>query len=107
MCVVSMIGDHYQDRWNPNPRPPVFIPDWPAQEKKALPDIVQRLGNNQTVTREEFDKLAKDVEEMKQLLRRAKEYDERTGQEHCEAEEKVELLRKVAKMVGVDLEDLI
>jgi hypothetical protein len=55
------------------------------------------------VNREEFDALKRDVEEMKALLKRAKEYDERT----CENAEKVALIRKVAKLVGVDLREVL
>ena len=53
---------------------------------------------NSVVSRAEFDKLKRDVEELK----RAKEYDE----PDCEMDEKVELIRKVAELVGVDIEDL-
>jgi hypothetical protein len=59
------------------------------------------------VNREEFDALKRDVEEMKALLKRAKEYDERTGQADCENAEKVALIRKVAELVGVDLREVL
>lgn len=85
MCVVSMIGDHYTERWQPYQT----VTTWPA------------------VTREEFDALRRDVLEMKELLRRAKRYDIDHGEPDCEIEDKVALLRKVAEAVGVDLEDLL
>lgn len=92
MCVVSMVGDHYRDKWTN---------DWPAVVQpmtvKLPPDI----------TREEFDALKKEVKEMKALLKRAKEYDERNNEPDCEIEEKMALLRKVARMVGVDLDEVI
>jgi len=86
-----MIGDHYRDKWIdrwPN------IPSWP---QTTIPSI----------SRQEFDDLKKEVAEMKELLKRAKEYDERTGQPDCEIDEKMDLLRKVAKLVGVDLDDVL
>ena len=89
MCVISMIGDHYRDRWVPEP--------------KTWTNVVL----TPPVSREEFDKLKAEVEEMKKLLKRAKEYDERNGEPECEIDEKMDLLRKVAEMVGVSLDDVI
>ena len=43
---------------------------------------------------------------MKALLIRAKKYDEDNNEPHCEMEDKVELLKKVAKYVGVDLKEV-
>ena len=54
----------------------------------------------------ERDALKKDVEEIKSLLKKAKEYDERTNQPNCELEEKIEFLRKMADMVGVNMEEV-
>jgi hypothetical protein len=90
MCVVSMVGDHYQDKWQDLPG----IASWPLHPQ---PEI----------SRQEFDQLKRDVEEMKALLQRAKKYDEENGEPDCEIEEKMALLRKVARMVGVDLDDVI
>jgi hypothetical protein len=50
--------------------------------------------------------LKKEVEEMKELLKRAVEYDERNNEPHCEIEEKVEVLKKVAELLGVDLDSI-
>ena len=94
MCVVSMVGDHYGE-WIPKTYPDVF-PSWPHVTRVA-----------EYVTKDEFDALKRTVEEMKELLKRAKEYDERNSEPHCEVEEKMELLRRVAKAVGVDLDDVI
>jgi hypothetical protein len=90
-----MIGDHYQDWWPrkyPNAFPPNQHPFWP---------IIQE------VTREEFDSLKRDVEEMKALLKRAVKYDEDNNEPHCEIEEKMDLLRKIAEAVGINLDDVI
>lgn len=94
MCVVSMIGDHYRDRWSP---PPVFVPTV-VPSPPVLPS---------PVSREEFDALKREVEEMKALLQRAVEYDKANGEPACEQEEKLEVLRRVAEIVGVDLDDVL
>lgn len=97
MCVVSMVGDHYRD-WFPETYPnikPYVQPNGPSK-------IV--IGNE--ITREEFDALKRDVEQMKALLERAKEYDEDNGEPDCEMDDKVALLKKIAELVGVDLHDV-
>jgi hypothetical protein len=91
MCAVSMVGDHYQDKWKDRN----FGIGWP-QSLPAVP----------TISRAEFDALKRDVEEMKLLLKRAKDYDERNNEPHCEMDEKVALLKKVAELVGVDLSEV-
>jgi tRNA U34 2-thiouridine synthase MnmA/TrmU len=58
------------------------------------------------VSREEFEALKKEVLEMKALLIKAKEYDERNNEPNCEMEDKVKLLKQVADMVGVDLKEI-
>lgn len=108
MCVVSMVGDHYADKWRdkiwvekeqPFRIYPIDI--YPATKK---PDGCVPLV---PVSREEFDQLKRDVEEMKALLKRAKKYDEENNEPDCEIEQKMELLRRVAEAVGVDLCDVI
>ena len=87
--MVSVIGDVYKDKWKPEPwypNPSVYI---------------------QGVTREEFDALQKEVLALKELLEAANKFDKATGQPHCEMEEKVELLRKVAEAVGVNLDSIL
>ena len=90
MCVVSMIGDHYGERI------PQQYP-WTTQ-----PNI--NTYPTHPVSREEFEALKHDIEEMKALLIKAKIYDEEHGEPDCEMEEKVEMLKRIAEFVGVDLE---
>ena len=97
MCVVSIVIDHYRDKWTPT-----FTPQEPQQQ----PWYWATTFPNAAVSRAEFDALKRDVEELKLLVKRAKEYDERNGEPDCEMDEKVELVRKVAELVGVDIEDL-
>lgn len=94
MCVVSMVGDFYGDRWRP------YVPTYPATG--TAPIIIQPQ-----VSREEFEVLKREVEQCKELLRRAKAYDEANGEPDCEMDEKLALLRKVAELVGVDLDDVL
>ena len=105
MCVTSMVGDHYADKWKEYPWiQPGFQPVMPYQ---PLPPGSAGAQPVQYVPRHEFDKLKAEVEEMKALLKRAKAYDEANNEPECEIDEKMDLLRKVAKMVGVDLDDVI
>lgn len=90
MCVVSMIADHYQEKWQ--------WPTIPNQTVIPLPS---------PVTKEEFDTLKKDVLEMKELLKKAKAYDEKNNEPDCEIADKVDFLKKVAKLVGINLDDIL
>lgn len=84
-----MIADHYREKWEPRqwfPPPQISIP---------------AIGGY------EFDALKKEVEELKKLLARAAKYDKDNGEPECEVEDKMALLRKVAKAVGVELDDVL
>lgn len=91
MCVVSMISDHFHDKWNDfykytsPPVPEAPLPPWlnPPVPPSTTP----------TLTEEE-------VAELRKLLDRAREYDERNGEPDCELEEKKERLRKLAEELG-------
>jgi hypothetical protein len=101
MCVVSMIGDHYNDKWNQPPYNEFF--------KKIFNEPVQPynpLGKEVGVTKEQFEALKKEVEEMKQLLIRAKIYDEKNNEPNCEIEDKIKLLKVIAEKMGVDLSEV-
>lgn len=100
MCVVSMVGDHFNDKWK-DPLNPYY-----PQIQKITNDSIDFESLLKTVTRSEFDALKKEVEEMKKLLERALEYDKRNNEPNCEMEEKVALLKKVAEAVGVNLNEI-
>lgn len=87
MCVVSFIGDS----WRQNP-PPVTTP-W----------IGMPLSDP---TQDQIDALKAEMESLKKLLKAAKIYDEETGQADCAMDEKVELIQRLADIVGVDMEDV-
>lgn len=79
MCTVSMIMDHYNDRWRvPSKIGPVFVPANP-------------------ITQDEID-------EFRRLLDRAREYDKRHNEPDCELDEKKERLRQLVKEQGFEIE---
>jgi len=85
MCAVSMISDYYADKWT---RTSVNFP-------------VMTL-----LTSPELEALRKEVEDLKGLLKVAKKYDEDNNQPDCEKADKVEIVKRVAELVGVELEEL-
>jgi hypothetical protein len=93
-----MIGDHYRDLWKDRHWYPNTTP---------MPDGGGWTISAPQVSRAEFEDLKRQVLEMKELLKRAKAYDEATGQPDCEIDDKMDLLRKIAKAVGVDLDDVL
>jgi len=112
MCTVSNIGDGYRDNFAPRwpnvpiwPHQPVGVP-YPAQPATAPVPVFTPAVFTPAVSKEEFDALKKEVEELKQLLKAAKKFDEETGQPDCHMDDKVEFIKKLAEFVGVDLEDI-
>lgn len=108
MCVVSMVGDHYRDTFPTQPYWPAIQPHIPFPYAPLPTTItIGVAGLLPEISRAEFDELKRDVVAMKELLRRAKAYDEANGEPNCEIDEKMELLRKIAGLVGVDLDDVL
>ncbi len=101
MCVLSMIGDDYNNNWPTNPLNP--YKNTPVNPFNDHPVVELHLNK---ITRDEFDALKKEVEALRDLLKAAKIYDEATGQKDCEMGDKVALIKKLAELVGVDLEDI-
>lgn len=104
MCVVSMIGDHYTDKWKDTLYPSPFGKSLPFGEvgRYEFNELKKELEENKKA----FEDLKKEVEECKALLKRAKEYDEKNNEPDCEIDEKVELIKKIADLVGVDMTDI-
>lgn len=88
MCTVSMIIDNYRDTGRARDY------YWPG------PNLVPG------VSRAEFDRLKEEFEELKELIKAAKKYDDNTGQPDCEMDDKVDFLRGVAEYLGVDVDDV-
>jgi hypothetical protein len=104
MCVVSMVVDHYRERWEPRvPRtddpfyPIVPVPPAP-QPRPFDPKELQQFfaPKPPAITPEE-------VAEFRKLLDRAREYDKRNNEPECEMAEKREALLRIAKALGVDI----
>lgn len=88
--MVSNIGDGwtnaFPDKWPHFNPPPIIVPP--------------------EVSRAEFEALRKEIKELKKLLEAAKQFDKETGQPDCEMNEKVEMIKKIARLVGVNLGDV-
>lgn len=107
MCVVSFIGSHYQDKWSPYFPYPVQR-TFPNQQSIPLDPLgPARVIPPPSPSKLDFDNLKNEVEEMKELLRKAKIYDEQNNEPNCEIESKMIFLREIADMVGVDLDDVL
>ena len=121
MCVYSMVGDHARDylpvkhptfpwtspNWPPVPGDRVY-PIYPSQPSvPSVPNTPITVPVVPAITREEFDRLREDVIQIKDLLKRAIKYDEEYTEPHCEVDEKVAFIKKLAEYVGVDLTDVL
>lgn len=132
MCVVSAVGDQWSrdfpNRWpsvpvypQPYVTPPSEIPHQFEPTQDALPECVycghahdhwiHAVGGvvpqrKPEISKKDFDALKAEVEELRELLLAAKRFDEATGQPDCEMDEKVELIRQIADLVGVDVDEV-
>lgn len=106
MCMVSNTGDFYGQRFKPwEPYIYPYTPSTvPAPTTSPWEKILKDAGGP---TQKEFDDLKKEVEVMKELLKRAKEYDEKNNEPNCEIEDKMKFLKAVAKLVNIDLDDVL
>jgi hypothetical protein len=97
MCAVSMVTDY----WNKNDK----------HKYNSIPSVGLPTGglaglNYNPVSRAEFEQLRKEMVELKELLKAAKSYDDLTNQHNCEKEENVKVLRRIAKALDVNLDDI-
>jgi hypothetical protein len=92
MCVVSMIGDHFNERYKPLP--------WIYPPEKSDGDYKIDLT---LISKTEFDALKLEVELLKELLHKALAYDKANNEPHCEKPEKIKLLKDIAKALGVEI----
>lgn len=100
MCMYSSIGDQWKDKFPE--KWPKFVPYIPEGDFVPSPFHLPP-----EISRAEFEALKKEVEELKKLIKAAVAFDKATGQPHCEVEDKVKLIKKIANMVGVDMKDLM
>jgi len=124
MCVVSAIGNDYSKRlpekypnqpWDTHPTSWPSFPNDPFDDPFTGPPVsypnitISPLPTDAEKIKELQDQIAelkKDMEEVKKVLLVAKKYDEDNNEPHCEMDEKVALLKKVAAFVGVDLSEV-
>lgn len=99
MCVVSMIADHFREKWDQpwrtNPTPPraPFVPEPPAYPP-FFPVLPPTPNQEPPITDEE-------IREFRELLRRARKYDRENNQPDCETEQKLKDLLELAEKLGV------
>lgn len=96
MCVVSNIGRQWGERekWPWKPGKITF----PALPPDFLPAVEDALKGK------EYADLEKRIKALEDVVKKAKEYDERTGQPGCETEDKWKEFRKLADELGVKLD---
>lgn len=92
MCVVSMVADHYDKKWGQN-----------------FPSINNESANSLRINmlQGQLEQLRKEFEEFKELWKKAAEYDKQHNQPHCEQEEKLKILRKVAEVLDINIDDVL
>ena len=104
MCTVSNVGDYWKDDFNRRYPNSVLI-DYITSDVCRGP-LQGYVGAQPFNSQEEIAKLRKEMEELKLLLLAAKRYDEQMGEPDCEMDDKVALIKKIAKLVGVDMKDV-
>lgn len=93
MCAVSNVGDQFGPSYWPKKYPEIFpSPNTPSPN---IANLERKLEEIRT-----------ELEALKDLLKAAKVFDEKTGQKDCEMDEKVHFLRDLAKRMNVDFSDV-
>ncbi len=89
MCVYSMVAEHFGDKWQK------IYPTTPYVPGITYPTPI--------MPPEEIEKFRKDAKELEELLKKAKEYDERNNEPDCELDEKKKTLQDIADRFGVEI----
>ena len=92
MCAVSMVMDDWTKKTWPNILPG-FQP-WTNPPAIGIPA-------------EDFKKLKEEVEKLKEELKKARQKDIQEKVPDCKMKESVELIKTLADILGVDLEDIL
>jgi hypothetical protein len=105
MCAVSNVGDNWGQKFNEIPWAVPGIP-MPNPLTPSVPLFPPGTQPFNPPSREEFEELKRMVLEMKEELIAARAQDIANNEPDCEMEDKVAVLKKIAKMVGVSLEEV-
>jgi hypothetical protein len=107
MCTVSNIGDYARTTFPPK-YPHVDFPPT-VHLPTPFPSVVQwpPVNSDVELLKVELANLKRDFEALKELLKAAKVFDEKTNQPDCEHADKVAWLKKAAELVGVDLSEVL
>jgi hypothetical protein len=92
-----MVSDHFIDKQKENKpwvNPYIFPTD------KWIP-------YNPPATKEDIEDLREEIEDLKDLLKRAIKYDADNNQPKCEDAVKKEVLIKLGELVGIDLKEIL
>lgn len=101
MCIVSNVGDYWRKN-TPNrfPEGYHYVTTNPTITREEVQQLIKEAN---TPLEKELKELKRDLQELRELLKAAKTYDEMTDQHECETDEKVELIKKFAELLGVDM----
>jgi len=90
MCSVSMVTDNWKDN------------HWP----QVAPQIFPWHGTGPYISRDEFERLKVEVEKLKEELKKARQQDIDDNAPLCAHKDSVDLVRQLAEILNVDLEDV-
>lgn len=92
MCVVSMVMDHYGDRFRPYWP---YVPNWPSWPQDTPPQVPFVPA---PPTPQEAQGIADMIKQFRDALEAARKVDSLTAQPNCEDPEKAKLVDRVAAL---------
>lgn len=101
MCVVSMVMDHYRDKWWP--LTPNYPSTSPLQQPNLNPIDWDKVLNPHEANKEPAITDA-EIREFRSLLERAREYDKKHHEPECEDAGKKAALKEIAKIMGINID---
>lgn len=98
MCMVSNVGDYYnKDFWEKR---------YPWTQTIPTGISTVDFEAEPVATKEDISQLRKEIEAVKDLLKKAIELDKLTGEPDCQKEGKLKAFKEMARLAGIDLKDL-
>lgn len=95
MCVYSMVTEHYIDRWGRMvPYYPAPYYPQPLQPWEVPPPVTAPLTDEEK---------AKELQQFKDLIERAKKYDTEHNEPECELDSKKAALKAIADQLGIEI----